>query len=388
MSEYQYYEFQAIDRPLTDYEMRELRSYSSRATITSTRFVNHYHWGSFKGNPVVWMEKYFDAFLYVANWGTHELMLRLPQAVLDGVTAQPYCAGESASVHAQGDHIILAFRSEDESGEWLEEDVDRLAPLVPLRADIASGDHRALYLAWLAGVQTGELDEADPEPACPPGLGQLTAPLVALVEFLCIDQDLLEVAASGSPKVGGTVSTQEVAHWVSRWPDAEKTDLLARFIEGNEPHLRAALIHRFRESGAVASVTAAVKSRTVGELLQAAEQHADERRRREAERAAREQARRDQEARAAREQYLATLAQRETAAWREVDTLIATKQPGKYDVAVQLLKDLYDVARRTGQQQAAEARLAQLRQQHAKKLSLVNRLQAAGLIITTRESGS
>lgn len=266
--------------------------------------------------------------------------------------------------------------------------MDRLAPLVPLRADIASGDHRALYLAWLAGVQTGELDEADPEPACPPGLGQLTAPLVALVEFLRIDQDLLEVAASGSPKVGGTVSTQEVAHWVSRWPDAEKTDLLARFIEGNEPHLRAALIRRFRESGAVASVTAAVKSRTVGELLQAAEQHADERRRREAERAAREQARRDQEARAAREQYLATLAQRETAVWREVDTLIATKQPGKYDVAVQLLKDLYDVARRTGQQQAAEARLAQLRQQHAKKLSLVNRLQAAGLIITTRESGS
>src|SRR5512144_814237 len=275
MSEYQYYEFQAIDRPLTDYEMRELRSYSSRATITSTRFVNHYHWGSFKGNPVVWMEKYFDAFLYVANWGTHELMLRLPQAVLDGVTAQPYCAGESASVHAQGDHIILAFRSEDESGEWLEEEMDRLAPLVPLRADIASGDHRVLYLAWLAGVQTGELDEADPEPACPPGLGQLTAPLMALVEFLRIDQDLLEVAASGSPKVGGTVPTQEVAHWVSRWPDAEKTDLLAHFIEGNEPHLRAALIRRFRESGAVASVTAAVKSRTVGELLQAAEQHAD-----------------------------------------------------------------------------------------------------------------
>jgi hypothetical protein len=31
MSEYQYYEFQAIDRHLTDKEMSELRSFSTRA---------------------------------------------------------------------------------------------------------------------------------------------------------------------------------------------------------------------------------------------------------------------------------------------------------------------------------------------------------------------
>ena len=50
MSEYQYYEFQAIDRPLTDKQMQELRKYSTRATITPTSFVNVYNWGSFKGN--------------------------------------------------------------------------------------------------------------------------------------------------------------------------------------------------------------------------------------------------------------------------------------------------------------------------------------------------
>lgn len=37
MSEYQFYEFQAIDRPLTRREMQELRSCSSRATITASR---------------------------------------------------------------------------------------------------------------------------------------------------------------------------------------------------------------------------------------------------------------------------------------------------------------------------------------------------------------
>ena len=68
MSEYQYFEFQAIDRPLTVDEMSELRSYSTRARITPTSFVNEYSWGDFKGDEDAWMEKYFDAFLYLANW--------------------------------------------------------------------------------------------------------------------------------------------------------------------------------------------------------------------------------------------------------------------------------------------------------------------------------
>ena len=64
MSEYQYYEFQAIDLPLTERQIRELRRYSTRASITSTRFVNHDEWGDFKGDASAWMAKYFDAFLY------------------------------------------------------------------------------------------------------------------------------------------------------------------------------------------------------------------------------------------------------------------------------------------------------------------------------------
>lgn len=42
MSEYQYYEFAAIDRPLTKTEMAELQAVSTRAAITSYSFSNHY----------------------------------------------------------------------------------------------------------------------------------------------------------------------------------------------------------------------------------------------------------------------------------------------------------------------------------------------------------
>jgi len=50
MSEYQYYEFLTIDRPLTAKEMTELRVLSTRATITPVSFTNKYNWGDFKQN--------------------------------------------------------------------------------------------------------------------------------------------------------------------------------------------------------------------------------------------------------------------------------------------------------------------------------------------------
>src|SRR5207249_833235 len=76
MSEYQYYEFRAVDRPLTNEHMLELRGYSSRAEITATTFSVEYNWGDFKGDPRRWMEQYFDAFLHLANWGSRWFMLR------------------------------------------------------------------------------------------------------------------------------------------------------------------------------------------------------------------------------------------------------------------------------------------------------------------------
>jgi uncharacterized Zn finger protein len=90
--------------------------------------------------------------------------------------------------------------------------------------------------------------------------------------------------------------------------------------------------------------------------------------------------RREQEAAAARERHLASLAKREPDAWREVDTLIATKRPRDYEAAVRLLKDLADLGQRRGRQTEVRDRLARLRQEHARKPTLLKRLKAAGLL--------
>ena len=201
MSKYQYYEFQAVDRPLTKEQMAELRALTTRATITPTRLVNEYHWGDFKGNPLVLMERYFDAFVYVANWGTHRLMLRLPARLLDPETTRLYAGDAVLTAQTKGDSVILDFSSEDEGGAGWDEDEEAsnwMPALLPLRADLAGGDRRALYLAWLAGARAGLLEDDETEPPVPPGLGSLSASLRALADFLRVDEDLLAVAAAQS----------------------------------------------------------------------------------------------------------------------------------------------------------------------------------------------
>jgi len=67
MSEYQYYEFQALDRPLTRDEQAYLRALSTRARITPTSFTNEYNWGDFKGDPRKLVARYFDARTCLAS---------------------------------------------------------------------------------------------------------------------------------------------------------------------------------------------------------------------------------------------------------------------------------------------------------------------------------
>jgi hypothetical protein len=379
VSEYQCYEFQAIDRPLNAKEMAELRSYSTRARITPTSFVNSYEWGSFKGDEDAWMEKYFDAFLYLANWGTHVLKLRLPGRLLAAKTARQYCAGDCATVREKNGKSILTFASEDEEGsDWVEGD-GQLSSLISVRAEISRGDLRPLYLGWLLCAQSGDLDDDNVEPPVPAGLAELSASLKSFTEFLRVDPDLIEVAASESPPLASTDSSdQDVRAWIAKLPGDKKDAFLARLIAG-EVALAGELFQRMRrELAGNDAGRAPPRRRTVAGLLRAAEHVAEGRRRAEGERAAKEEARRDREAAAARVKYLDKLLGREPALWTQIAELVATRQPKRYDEAVALLADLRDVAARKNGADFRR-RLEALRTEHAGKSTLLTRLHKAGL---------
>ncbi len=381
MSEYQYYEFQAIDRPLTEKEMGELRSYSTRARITPTSFVNDYSWGNFRGDEDAWMEKYFDAFLYLANWGTHVFKLRLPARLLDVRTARLYCVGERASVRERNGKIILTFVSEDEAGsDWVEGD-GQLSSLISVRSELARGDLRVLYLGWLLCAQSGDLDDDEIEPRVPTGLAQLSASLESLVEFLRINTDLMGAAATVSPSlVRMEPEPAEIQEWLAKLPVAEKDDLLTRLIAGNDGALANELVQRMRREreGDQGAGEAVPKRRTVAELLSAGEQAAGERRRIAAEKAAKEKDQRERAAARARAKHLDQLVGKEPMLWAKVESLIAIKQPKSYDQAVELLVDLRDLASR---KDAADfrRRVEALCTAHARKSTLIDRLHKAGL---------
>jgi len=384
MSEYQYYEFQAVDRPLDQRELAELRALSSRATITPTRLVNVYNWGNFRGNPAALMETYFDLFVYIANWGTHQFMLRLPRRLLDLHMAERYCPGDDARARAAGDYVILEFLSEQEPDGWIDDGEGEawMSALLPVRAELAAGDLRGLYLGWLLRAQSGMLDDDDIEPPPLPGLATLSVAQQALADFLRLDADLIDVAAEHSALRDETQpSRRALERWLSDLAESERTGLLLRLVEGGDPHLRGELLQRFRAEMTPTDREGAGEPgrRTVGQLLADTERRADARRRAEAERAAQERARLEREQTAARAKRLEHLAAHEAEAWQRVDASIATKRPAEYDVAVQALTDLRDLYAQTSRHAAFATRLGGLREQHARKPSLIQRLDSAGL---------
>jgi len=376
MSEYQYYEFLALDRPLTDRQLAELRSLSTRAEISATRFVNEYQWGNFRGDPRAMMERYFDAFLYLANWGTRQLMFRLPREVLNAETADSYCYTDAASLLETKEHLIVSLYADRDPDDYWEAADGRLAAIVQARSDLAAGDLRLLYLGWLLAVQSDDVDDADTEPPVPAGLGKLSAPLRAVADFLDIDQDLLAAAAQASPDARED-DHDGLATWISSLKAQEKDALLARVAAGEGSTVQALLSRRFRRERG--GNEAAAPARTAAELWKAAGDRKAAREKAEEEQRRERQAREAAAKAATYARHLDELATRQEAAWKRADTLIETKNPRDYDTAVTLLSDLRALAERQGDKAAFADRFLSLREQHQRKPSLQERFDKAGL---------
>ena len=277
MSEYQYYEFLAVDRPLTAAEQAEVRRLSTRARITATSVTNEYHWGDFKGSPDQMMQRYYDAHLYLANWGTHRIMLRLTRTLLDPEVAGQYSIDGQVRMSTTSEHVILELASEDEAGEWVEDAEDSLSAIVGVRSELAAGDLRPLYLAWLSGYGVrerdedafGDEDEEEVEPPVPAGLGSLTAPQRALADFLRLDSDLLEVAAEASPALPAVKDdARALARHIARLPVSDKDRLLMLVAEDQAARARMELLRGFRRSPD--DEPGSGPRRTVAELLDTA----------------------------------------------------------------------------------------------------------------------
>jgi len=382
MSEYQYHEWQAVDRVLTPEEQAVVNDLSSHIEVSSSRAVVTYHWSNFRHDPKQVLLKYFDAYFYLANWGSLRLMFRLPKGLLDEADIVPYCIDEYITFETIGRYQVLDldFSSED-GGGWMEAEAG-LSHFIRLRADLLEGDFRLLYLSWLKAMtmygdpyadeeyeeDDSEIAAYDREPPVPPGLKKLSPSLQNFVQVFEIDPFLVRAAAEASPDLKKALSV-DYRELISRLPRAECDDFLARLAEG-DPGVRLALRKRL---GAFLPQERPQPTgrRTIPQLLQRAEQL--------------EKAEQKRQAEAARQKHIAemkALAAREAQVWQLVDTLLDTgrKIASVYDEATVLLEKLKQLADFQDTQDSFKARLHQLAQKYASRPSLIDRWKKRGWV--------
>jgi hypothetical protein len=134
---------------------------SSRVALTPTQAVFTYQFGDFHGRPEKVLERYFDAMLYLANWGTRRLMSRFPNSLVDLKQMHPYEVEDVIEFREGDGYILLEMHFHEEGVVFWVEGEGRLSLLIKLRDNILRQDFRVLYLAWLKAVSLKAVNEAE-----------------------------------------------------------------------------------------------------------------------------------------------------------------------------------------------------------------------------------
>jgi hypothetical protein len=380
MSEYQYYEFLAIDQPLTSKEVEALRGLSTRAHITPVSFTNEYHWGNFHGDPYMLMQRFFDAHVYVANWMTAIFMVRLPIEVLTKETAKAVAVPYMLDIKATKKYWIVTWsleESENYDRFGLEDGRGWMGRLAQVRDELLRGDLRSLYIGWLAAVNGEMMDDDEMEPLAVSGLQNLTAAQQALAEFLEVDPDLLAGAGIGSPAAPkAEISLQEMDKWIDALPRKEVNSILKQLLEVKGQQAERSMKNRFASwRRDLQTDKTDASRRTVGELRQNAEKARQIRL--EKQKRARKQ--REVKRRKEREAYLKDMSSDFPRAWESVREPVERGSGRGYDEACRALVDIAEAYALFATKRQFQNELKKFMAGHMRRKTLIQRLVKAGI---------
>jgi hypothetical protein len=373
MSEYQYYEFAAIDGPISDEGLRYARGCSSRATVSRFRWHNVYHFGDFHGSEEILL-KYYDAHFYTANWGTVRLGLAFPKGCLAPEAIQPYLRGgaryeDTLTVKKVGNRRIVYWERNEEGGWGQTQGEGILDQLIGIREELMRGDYRALFLGWLADFVPSEWrdpkDGAVVMPPVPAGLNRLSPALAALIEHFPVDSDALAVAAGLAQ--AATPGRVPIATVLERISVSEMRAFLERVAVGDGSRVMSEL-NRLTYPASAISARAALSC--TGFAAKAVE-IGDARRKKEAETAAEKQKCEAE----ARSQRLVSVMQRVDTIWGGLDPLMAQKDASAYDQAAAQLQELRDAHELAGQNARFEQKLTAFRERYARRPAMLRRIE-------------
>lgn len=373
MSEYQYFEFAAVDGPISDEGLKYARGCSSRAEVSRVRWQNTYHFGDFHGN-VDTLLKHYDAHFYIANWGTVRLGLALPKGAISPETLLPYLRGgeryeETLTSKEIGNRCIVWWERNEEGG-WFETGGEGLIDeLIGIREELLRGDYRALFLGWLADFDPQEWqDPKDGEvlvPPIPSGLNQLSPSLKKLVEHFVVDEDALAVAARLSEDK--TLERIPMDAVLEKLSASEMRALLARVAEGGGMGVMAELnrlMYPRARSPAGQTISCVEFAKKALEIRAV-------RLRKEA---AAAEAKRQHEAKR-RKQHLASVMRRVDSIWSGLDSLMDQKIASAYDQAATQLRELSDAYAQASDIDVFQQKLRRFRARYSNRPAMLRRIE-------------
>ena len=339
MSEYQYFQFGADTRLLTEQEQRKVRSLSSHISVNASGAYVEYHYGDFKHDPIKVLEQYSDVLRYGANWGTRRLAFRFDEQTVDFDAIGHYAFEDIISVYKRNENVVIdAYFSEETEYEYYDEgEGGGSNPFLFFHQEIMEGDYRSLFLMWLKAVDISyyweEADEDCPYAVpVPAGLKTLNAAHQELGRFIELESELIEAAETHSEplKECADFATDES---LSRLSAQEQRQFLKNLATGSPQKTKSELVRRLKtlqmEADPRKTGRPSKKAVPFNVLRDYADQSIEERERRERERAERE-----------RMEYLERLARDESEMWKSIHENIETKNTKGYDEAIADLQKL------------------------------------------------
>lgn len=117
MSEYQCYQWKSVGRSLSPKERGEVSELSSHISVRADSAEVTYHWSDFKHDPVSVLERYFDLFLYEANWVTQRVAFRFDADSVEVEDLFMFAVGEVITVaEKESGALVEAWFDEN----WIE----------------------------------------------------------------------------------------------------------------------------------------------------------------------------------------------------------------------------------------------------------------------------
>jgi hypothetical protein len=377
MSQYQHYEFHAIDKPLDNEAMRAVNDMSSRVRLSPRKAVFTYSYSDFRYRVEDVLTDHFDFMFYIANWGTRRLMMKFPEEVVDYEKLIQYDTNEfdffpiEIHVFKKRGFVILDINHSEEEESWWIEEIDYGYEFLDIRKNIIDGDYQALFLIWLRFLEEYyDSDEFDDNYSfdrslIPPNLNKLNTFSDAVKGVYGVSDEWFDAILSYSENTS-TIDFESLLQQLSKERMVEYLQMVLK----DKPNIKANLVKELKKLGNISEpkqYTSYIKLIDIGKKASTIEAINAEQIRKENERKKKEE--------------MQQIRQNEARIRKEIVDNVIKAKPKSYDLAVSQILELKAMYEYFDESSTFSDLLVYILNLYPRRTALKNRLKQKGIIL-------